>query len=519
MVEVKDPDEESVEGATEPTSTSGLYPNANARAAFGGWGPLRHRIFGSSEFLKLWLAQVITATGEWVFLLAVAVKAADVGRGTPEGAVALVLLARLGPGFIFGPLAGVFADRWDRRKLMVICDLARAAIVLAFPLVDNVWQLVLLSLALEAFTLLWMPAKEALVPNLVPKDRLPTANTLSVLATYGTFPLAPLVMFTIDALRHGDTAAGFWFDSVTFALSALLVFSIGVSSSAGSSSATSLDAVSLDAGSSDGSDSVGPADQVVVLEPVELVGSGWASATRSVSDALSSMFSDLRDGWRLIFGDRHLRAVNVGLGVGLVGGGMIFPLGTVYATEVLGVANRGYYAMLIGLGVGLGVGVIALLAVSSRVNRPWLFGRCLLLAGAALGAATLVEQLWLVVLMLGFVGASVGVVYILGFTIIQLGASDEMRGRVFAAFYGLARAGVLLATVAAPALAVVFDRGTEAAFDGSVVVFGYQLLVPGVRVTFWLASLVIVFAGLLAVRTVRGASPVGIGDGDELDLR
>ena len=433
---------------------------------FGGWGALRKRVWGTDEFLKLWLAQVVTSTGEWVFFLVVSIKAAQVGAGTPEGAVALVLLARLGPGFFFGQLAGVLADRWDRRKLMAVCDVARAATVCAFPFLDHVWQLVLLSLLLEAFTLLWIPAKEALVPNLLPRRHLPTANTLSILATYGTFPLALLLMFLLDSQRGDDTAIGFWFDAGTFVVSALLVLSIGVQSGKRSSSAKQ---VSIDSDKLD-------------------VGGVWG---------------EWRDGWRLVFGDPTLRAVNLGLAVALVGGGMLVPLGTVYATEVLGVANSGYYAMLMGLGGGLGVGVIALLAVSERISHPWVFGRAVFIAGLALLAATVADELWLVVMFLGSVGAAVGVVYVLGFTIIQETVDDEMRGRVFAAFYSLARAGVLVAMVAAPALAVLCDRITELSADGAIGVFGYRLLIPGVRITFWLAALIIVGAGWFAMRTLH----------------
>ncbi len=466
-----------MQAVDQPEPNEGREPNEGmaaetratrgASAFFGGWDALRQRVFCTDEFLRLWLAQVVTSTGEWVFFLVVAIKAADVGRGTPEGAVALVLLARLGPGFLFSQLAGVLADRWDRRKLMAMCDLCRAAVVCVFPFVDHVWQLVLLSLVLEAFTLLWIPAKEAMVPNLLPRKHLPTANTLSVIATYGTFPLALLLMFVLDARSQNDTAVGFFFDAGTFVVSAFLIMSIA---------------------------------------------GGWRSTleTSSTVDSdkldVAGVWAEMRDGWKLVFGEPVLRAVNLGLAVALVGGGMLIPLGTVYASEVLGTDNRGYYGMLMGLGVGLGLGVIALHSIGDRANHAWLFGRVTLVAGLALLAATTVSQLWIVVTLLGGVGAAVGVIYILGFTIIQESVDDEMRGRVFAAFYSLARGGVLLAMVAAPALAVLFDRVTELTADGSVGVFGYRLLIPGVRITFWVAALIISGAGWFAIRTLRGVA-------------
>lgn len=459
----------SPDPGSDPRSESGEAVSSKSAEAsrryFTGWAALRKRVWGTDEFLRLWLAQVVTSIGEWVFFFVVAIKAADVGPGTPEGAVAMVFVARLAPGFFLGQLAGVLADRWDRRKLMAFCDIARAAVLCLFPFLSHVWQLVLLSLLAEAFLLLWMPAKEALVPNLIPRKHLPTANTLSVIATYGTFPIALLMMFALDSVWDDSTSIGFWLDSLTFLISAALILSIRVKASKPQASSASVDHDKFDMG---------------------------------------GFWTELRDGWKVAFGDPVLRAINVGLAVGLVGGGMLVPLGTVYAREVLQVANRGYYAMLLGLGAGVVVGVLALLSVSERIDRPWVFGRAVTIAGFALAAASLIDRLGPVVVLLGVVGAAVGISYLLGFTIIQETVDDELRGRVFAAIYSLARAGLLVAMVAAPALAVFFDRVTELTTDGTVGVFGHDFPIPGVRLTFWLAALIIIAAGWIAIRSLRG---------------
>ena len=449
------------------TGASGDQFPVAAQTEFSGWAALRNLIWGSKQFFRLWLAQVVTSTGEWVFFLAVAIKAAGVGAGTPEGAVALVLLARLGPGFFLSQLAGVLADRWDRRKLMAVCDMARAAVVCAFPFVSHVWQLVLLSLVLEAFTLLWIPAKEALVPNLVPQRHLPTANTISVLATYGTFPLALLLMWVFERQSSDGTSIGFFFDAGTFVVSALLIWSIGTTMRLHIETPASPRAVDTD------------------------------------KFVLNHIWSEMRDGWRVIFGDPKLRAVNFGLAVALIGGAMLVTLGRVYLEEVLA-ASVSSLSLIGGFGAGVAVGVLGLLVVSQRIDRPWVFGRALLLAGLALLAATSVDEISVVVVLLGLAGAAVGVVYILGFTILQETTDDETRGRVFAAFYSVARIAVLAIVVAAPALAVVFDRVTELTVDGTIGVFGHRLLIPGVRITFWLAALIIVGAGVFAMRTLRG---------------
>ena len=98
------------------------------------------------------------------------------------------------PGFFFGPVAGVLVDRWDRKKTMVTCDMGRAMGMLALPFVDTLFGLFLASLLLEAFTMLWGPAKEASVPHVVPAESLASANALSLLAAYGTFPVGAGLM-------------------------------------------------------------------------------------------------------------------------------------------------------------------------------------------------------------------------------------------------------------------------------------------------------------------------------------
>ena len=93
-----------------------------------------------------------------------------------------MLTARVAPGLFLAPLAGVFVDRFDRKKVMIWSDLARAVVFMALPFVRSVTGLVIASLLLEVFTMLWSPAKEAVTPSLVPRKKLTDANSLSLVA-------------------------------------------------------------------------------------------------------------------------------------------------------------------------------------------------------------------------------------------------------------------------------------------------------------------------------------------------
>src|SRR3546814_12361967 len=114
------------------------------------------RLFGSTAFFRLWLTQVVSATGDWLGFLAIAALATRISD-RPEAAVALVMSARIVPGFFLGPAAGVFAHRFDRTRLMVMCDVGRALVSASLPLVDTDPGLCVSSRVVEGFTLLLPP--------------------------------------------------------------------------------------------------------------------------------------------------------------------------------------------------------------------------------------------------------------------------------------------------------------------------------------------------------------------------
>jgi MFS family permease len=154
-----------------------------------GWALLRRRDFG-----LLWAGGLSSETGDWFLLVGLPYW---VLRETGSSLVtATVFLVGLLPGLVVGPLAGVLVDRWDRRRTLVAVSLAEAAFLLPLLAVDGrdrLW-IVYLVIAVEA-TLAQLndPARNALVPTLVPGDDLVGANALIGLnANLARWPAAPL---------------------------------------------------------------------------------------------------------------------------------------------------------------------------------------------------------------------------------------------------------------------------------------------------------------------------------------
>src|SRR5215467_10594310 len=150
------------------------------------------RVFGSKTFFRLWIAQVVSSLGDWIGLIAILAIAARVSNNS-GAAVSLVMTTRVLPGFLLGTVGGVIIDRFDRRKVMVLCDIGRAGLLVALLFVDSLGGLLLISLGLEMLTLLWGPAQAATVPNIVDEEHLSSANSLSLAASFGTFPIAAVI--------------------------------------------------------------------------------------------------------------------------------------------------------------------------------------------------------------------------------------------------------------------------------------------------------------------------------------
>lgn len=456
-------------------------PTEPAPALGQGDKPGLHvRMFGSAQFFHLWLSQVLSSIGDWLGFFAIAALAARVAEeSSPEAAIGLVMSARIVPGFFLGATSGVVADRFDRKKLMVGCNIGRAAVLMCLPFVDTVVGLVIASLLLECFTLLWTPAKEASVPNLVPPDHLTTANSLSLVAAYGTMPLAGAIFSVlasvskaigeIDALDYFQTdqvAIAFYVNAAAFVVAAVMISRLKL-----------------------------PKHEKRPKNGDRRIDFGQA-------------FHELKEGWSFIFINPVVRAVNVGLATGLIGGGMLVPLGPVFSAEVLDAGAAGFGILIFALGTGVAVGVVVLSVFQRHIPKPQVFAWSVFGAGISLIIAASMSSLGLASLFVGVLGVGAGSVYVLGFTLLHENVDDDLRGRIFSALYTLVRFCVLLAFAVGPFLSGLLGKLSEDLFGGEITVAGISIYVPGVRLTLWLAGLIIVGAGVLATVSLRSSAAV-----------
>jgi MFS family permease len=180
------------------------------------------KLLSNANYRNLWLGEVVSLFGDWFNLIA---SAALVSSLTQSGlAVGGLFVVRMLAPFLVSPLAGVAADRYNRKQLLVLSDIARAVVVLGFLVVRDpamVWLLYVLTAVQLAISGFFFPARNALLPDIVSRRELGAANALSS-ATWS-------VMLALGAAA-GGVVAGLWgiypafvIDSLTFLVSAFFL--------------------------------------------------------------------------------------------------------------------------------------------------------------------------------------------------------------------------------------------------------------------------------------------------------
>ncbi|MFU8871010.1 dTMP kinase [Micromonospora sp. SL4-19] len=347
--------------------------------------------------------------GDWLGLLATSVfAAAQVSGDTAKGAAFGTLIAiRLLPALLLGPVAGVFADRFDRRWTMVICDVLRFVLFASIPLyaltgasggLVVTWAAIATFL-IETITLMWIPAKEAAVPNLIPRARLETANQLTLITTYGLTPIAAaLVLAGLDRSVRGVTGGqmpswaepaqlALWFNSLS-RLATAIVVAVGIKE--------------ISRARSDERD--GPEQ---------------------------SMMRQFSEGWRYIGQTPLVRGLVLGIFGAFAGGGIVVGTAKFFAAS-LGAGDAAFFllfgAIFIGLAIGIGAGPMI---VRDMSRRRW-FGMSIVLASASVLVLAFAIHLSMAMLGAILVGAGAGMAFLAGTTLLGGEVADEVRGRVFA---------------------------------------------------------------------------------------
>lgn len=175
------------------------------------------------NYALLWYAQAISLIGDWFNTIVLSALVSEYSGGSGL-AISGLLLARFLPPLIVSPLAGVLLDRFDRKRLLIISDLARMLIVLGFLLVsssDRLWLIYVFTILQYSFSAIFEPGRSALMPSVLRREDLVQANVLSSMTWSLMLAIGGALGGLVSVLLGVSTALVL--DAVTFLISALLI--------------------------------------------------------------------------------------------------------------------------------------------------------------------------------------------------------------------------------------------------------------------------------------------------------
>lgn len=377
-------------------------------------------------FRLLLASQSVSALGDWMGTIAFMVL---VHRLTDSStAVAGVLVLRLLPAGIAGPLAARAVRRWDRREAMLSMDLLRAALIALVPLVRALWWIYLLAFLVEVASMVFLPARDASVPDLAGEDDLPLANGLVLGSSYGMIPLGAAAFAAVAAvpLLHEGGLAGrpyavvFWVDAATYLVSFLFLSRLG-------------------------------------LVPDE---------GRTVEGAEAS--------FRRAFKLPLVRAVMPAAATAAIGLGALFSLGVVFVREVLGASDAQFGLLITLFGAGAAGGLAALRGLENTLATV---RGAVIVQGALIAGMSLAPGIALTYLGAAGFGGATAATLAAGMSVLQSRLEGDDRVLAFAAFHVVIRGGLSGAAIAAGIAADLVGTVRPVLFSSGLVVMASSALV------------------------------------------
>ncbi len=441
---------------------------------------------GNRNFRNLWLGSVISQFGDWFNVIA---SAELITRLTDSGiALSYLFLARFLPLFVLSPVAGVLADRFDRRHIMVLSDVLRGVTVLGFLLVrepGDVWLFYLLTIVQFSLSALFTPARGASLANVVPPGQLVAANALDSL-TWSTMLALGAFLGGVVAALFGAEAA-FVADAASFGLSAVFISRV-VLTTAGRDTRYEIRDTSSE-----------------------------HSAPPSRISNLVSRFAFL-DGFRYLWREPFILGIALAKAGGSLVWGAINVLEITYANELFplsgaerfGVADPG--TATLGLiyvvsGLGTGVGPLFMRRWLGDAPRRLMLGVSLGFLAMTVGTAWLAIVDGLGPLLMATVARTLGTgtLWVFSSALLQTIVPDRFRGRVFSFEFAALTLTQSISTLAGGYLLDTVGLSMQGVM---AVMGGVSLLTSAAWVAFHRRYRVVLRGGGLPLRTAAGPSAV-----------
>ena len=366
------------------------------------------KIFSRSQFSILWWSGTLSSFGDWATLFASVALASYLGAegGNSELTSVVPIIARIIPAFM-SSFAGILADRFNKRNVMIICDISRMLIVLGLFFTTTLIQLFIINFISEIFSLTRQPSRESIVPDIVSDEYLVKANSLFTVGTYAMLPIASLFFGFIsenkvveNIVPYGNSWNGsiiFLIDAVTFLISSYLLLFLK------------------------------------------------ADTSYQKVKKKNNVLGDLKEGIKYFFSVSELRSVTTSISLSLIGAGALFVLGNTYLTQSLNFSQSSFGFMIDSFGFGIIFTMVILSYFVTTFSRiPFFIGLSMMLTGVSLLFAFNSSEFPTIIFSIFISGIGSGSVYLLTISYLQSTTEKKLRGRVFGNFYTIGRLSILV---------------------------------------------------------------------------
>lgn len=462
------------------------------------------RLMANRDFRNLWISQTIGFVGDWLVVGLLIPIVTDLSNNSAT-AVAGIMIAKILPSLLLPGVIGAVVDRFDRRRLMMTCEAINSVLCLGLLFTQSLLVIYAIIFFIEVCNLMFVPAKNALIPLMVEERDLAAANGLSYTTQQAAMLIGLLGAGAIVSVWRGAVlwvqSAGIWVISeATRAAPALTGPRAGVI----------LDSLSF-------------LLSVLFISFISL----RTTETRAAAFNFRLIGHEVIESFEILRGEKELRGFLTTIFVAILGGGAIIPVGMTYVTQNLvggvpfldriqGVqrlaAQSPQMFILVFLALGMGAGAFLMPRFAARLSLETLFVACTAGFGMAMLGFSSVGVYWVASLFAVAAGFMLAGVNIAGNTYVSETVPDRKRGRVFTAMESVIRVALLLSMIVTAPLGDLLGRSVRMWAEVNHVL-PTTIVLTGSRLTLWFASAIVIGAAVYATFAIdwRRGLPNGSG--------
>lgn len=378
------------------------------------------------NFFLLWFAQIVSNFGDRLDQMALI---GLVYLRTPGSTIELAKLLSFTilPVFIIGPIAGIYVDRWNRKTTMITCDLIRGGLVVLLPLIikysTSMVPIYIVVFIIFSVTRFFLPSKLSIIPDIVHKDKLLLANSLSST----TMMIATIVSFGFSGLIVAafGPQAGFYIDSISYFISAALLF-------------------------------------FVVVKLKENIESARAGV-KLADIARKTVIEDIKEGLMYLRSHKDVKMVANTMFLLMAGAGSIYIVIIVFIQEALRSSTEHLGFLVMFLGMGLFLGSVIYGRFGSKFSKRKVINFGLLTAGLIIVIFAACLKFIPSFFIAGVLSIALGIfsapIIVSSNTLLHEVMPNEMRGRIFSSLEIIMHAGFILFMFFASLAAEKVERG------------------------------------------------------------